>query len=99
MAKTVEEGFQEFLMRLVPLTSERKKGISHKNSVKSCLVKSFGCSHFFETGSFGNKTGVKHFSDTDYFAVCPEQHLRKNSSVALREIKEALQYTLISRYS
>lgn len=93
MARTLEQGFQDFLKRLTPLTSERKKGASHKNSVESCLVKNFGCSHFFETGSFGNKTGAKDFSDTDYFAVCPEQDLRKNSSTTLREVKEALQYT------
>lgn len=93
MPKSIEEGFQELLKRLAPLTSEYKKSISHKKSVKSCLKKSFGCSHFFETGSFGNKTGVKHFSDTDYFAVCANFNLGKNSSTALREVKEALRYT------
>jgi hypothetical protein len=93
MTRTLEQGFQDFLERLVPLPSERKKGISHRNSVKSSLVKSFNCTHFFETGSFGNKTGVKHFSDTDYFAILPKEALRKNSSVVLREVKEALQYT------
>lgn len=93
MAKSIEDGFQEFLKRLAPLPSEYKKSISHKKSVKSCLEKSFGCTHFFETGSFGNKTGVKHFSDTDYFAVCASFNLRKNSSNVLREVKEALQYT------
>ncbi len=93
MPKSIEDGFQEFLRRLAPLTSEYKKSISHKKSVKRCLVKNFGCSHFFETGSFGNKTGIKHFSDTDYFAVCADFSLGKNSSTALREVKEALQYT------
>lgn len=93
MPKSIEDGFQEFLKRLAPLTSEYKKSISHKKSVKSCLKKNFGCSHFFETGSFGNKTGVKHFSDTDYFAVCADFNLGRNSSNALREVKEALQYT------
>jgi hypothetical protein len=93
MAKTLEQGFQDFLKRLVPLSSERDKGVSHKNSVKSCLKKSFNCSEFFETGSFGNKTGVKRFSDTDYFAVCSGQDLRTDSSTTLREVKEALQDT------
>jgi hypothetical protein len=93
MAKTLEEGFQDFLKRLVPLPSEREKGVSHKNSVKSSLKKSFNCSDFFETGSFGNKTGVKHFSDTDYFAVFPRIDLRTNSSTTLTKVKEALQYT------
>jgi hypothetical protein len=93
MARNVEQGFQEFLNRLVPLASERKKGLSHRSSVKICLKKNFNCAEFFETGSFGNKTGVKHFSDTDYFAVCPGQDLRSNSKIVLTEVKEALQYT------
>lgn len=92
MPKSIEDGFQEFLRRLAPLNSEYRKSISHKKSVKSCLKK-FGCSHFFETGSFGNKTGVKHYSDTDYFAVCANFNLGKNSSKALMEVKKALQFT------
>lgn len=93
MAKTLEQGFQEFLKRLVPLTSERIKGVRHKKSVRSCLKNNFNCTEFFETGSFGNKTGVKHFSDTDYFAVCAGQDLRSNSKTVLTEVKKALQYT------
>ncbi|HSK72682.1 MAG TPA: nucleotidyltransferase, partial [Pyrinomonadaceae bacterium] len=93
MARTLEQGFQDLLKRLIPLASERERGTVHKASVRSCLVKNFGCFSFFETGSFGNRTGVRHFSDTDYFAVCPDQELRKNSSKTLREVKEALQYT------
>lgn len=93
MPKSIEDGFEEFLKRLSPLSSEYRKSISHKKSVKSCLRKKFGCSHFFETGSFGNKTGVKHYSDTDYFAVCTIFNLKKNSSQALLEVKKALQFT------
>ncbi len=80
-------------MRLAPLASEHKKSVSHKKSVNSCLKNNFDCTHFFETGSFGNKTGVKHYSDTDYFAVCRSLYLGKNSAKALKEVKEALQYT------
>lgn len=93
MAKSIEQGFQEFLKRLAPLTSEYRKSISHKKSVKSCLSKNFDCSHFFETGSFGNKTAVKHFSDTDYFAVCGSFNLGRNSSNILTDVKESLQFT------
>lgn len=93
MARTVDEGFEKLLKKLVPLSTERNKAISHRSSVRSCLVSNFGCSSMFETGSFGNKTGVRHFSDTDYFAVCPPENLRGNSSYVLRKVKEALQYT------
>lgn len=90
---TIEQGFENLLKRLVPLSSERTKAISHRGSIRSCLVSNFRCSNLFETGSFGNKTGVRHFSDTDYFAVCPPENLRGKSSYVLRKVKEALQYT------
>ena len=93
MARTLEEGFNKFLEWLEPLTSEHDKSISHKNSVKSCLVKNFKCSNFFETGSFGNGTGIRHYSDTDYFAVCAPEALTKNSAYTLRKVKECLQGT------
>ena len=91
MSKTVEQGFETFLSWLIPLQSEHHKAISHKTSVKSCLENNFECSNFFETGSFGNGTGVRHYSDTDYFAVCPTKELNQNSSVTLRKVKESLQ--------
>ena len=93
MAKTLEEGFQTFLGRLAPLMLEHNKAASHKDSVESCLEKNFDCYRMFETGSFGNGTGVRHYSDTDYFAVCKTGKLKQNSSSTLREVKEALQNT------
>lgn len=91
MGKTIEQGFDTFLSWLIPLRSEHEKAINHKNSVKSCLEYNFNCSNFFETGSFGNGTGVRHYSDSDYFAVCPTKKLKQNSSITLRKVKEALQ--------
>ena len=93
MAKTLQEGFDTFLTRLVPLISEHDKANSHRDSVKSCLVANFECYNFFETGSFGNETGVRHFSDTDYFAVLPTKNVSIDSSYTLRKIKEAFQRT------
>ncbi|RZK44379.1 MAG: nucleotidyltransferase [Hymenobacter sp.] len=91
MAKTVEEGFSAFLTWLVPAASEHEKASSHKSSVQNCLISNFECSRFFETGSFGAGTGVRHYSDTDYFAVIPSKNLNDNSATALRHIKEKLQ--------
>ncbi len=93
MAKTLAEGFDTFLSWLVPLPAEHKKAKSHKDSVESCLKKNFDCYSFFETGSFGNGTGIRHHSDTDYFAVIPNQKAHNNSSITLKKVKEALQYT------
>jgi len=96
MAKTLEQGFETFLSRLVPLTSEHDIAKSHKDSVKSCLENNFECHSFFEIGSFGNETGVRHFSDTDYFAAIPANNLYNDSAYTLRKVKEALQDTFWS---
>ena len=93
MAKTLEQGFDTFLSWLKPLSSEHEKAKSHKDSVKSCLENNFKCSNFFETGSFGNGTGIRHHSDTDYFGVCPTAEFWTDSSYTLRKVKEALQHT------
>jgi len=93
MAKTILQGFEDLVTRLSPLGSEHDTAVSHKGSVKSCFENNFNCYEFFETGSFGNGTGVRHYSDTDYFAVCPKDNLSSNSASALREAKDALEAT------
>ena len=93
MAKTLDEGFETFLGWLAPLLSEHNKAASHKSSVKSCMQNNFDCSEFFETGSFGAGTGVRHYSDTDYFAVCPSKEMSEDSAYSLRKVKKALQDT------
>jgi hypothetical protein len=99
MPKTLAQGFETMIIRLKPLQSEHIKAASHKDSVKRCMRANFDCHSFFETGSFGNGTGVRHYSDTDYFGVCPDSELSVNSSVTLREVKRALQYTFSSTSS
>ena len=93
MALTVSQGFDTFLGRLAPLSSEHDKAKSHKDSVKSCMENNFKCYSFFEKGSFGGGTGIRHFSDTDYFAVCPSDQVWGDSAYTLRKVKEALQAT------
>lgn len=93
MAKSLDVGFATFLSWIAPLDSEHDKAKRHKDSVKSCLEKNFECNRFFETGSFGNSTGVRHYSDTDYFAGIPTSKMPSSSSYALRKVKEALQET------
>ncbi len=96
MAKTLLEGFDTFLGWLAPSTTEHNKAASHRGSVESCMANNFGCYNFFETGSFGNGTGIRHFSDTDYFAVCKSASLYNDSAYTLRKVKEALQETFSS---
>jgi hypothetical protein len=96
MAKTIEKRFETLISRLAPLQSEHSTAASHKGSVKSCFENNFDCYEFFETGSFGNGTGVRHYSDTDYFAVSPKDKISRNSATALREAKVTLQETFWS---
>ena len=91
MPKTIEEGFDTLIGRLQPLSSENGKAQSHKNSVESCLKNGLSCSKFFETGSFGSGTGVRHYSDTDYFAVIPSSNLWADSAYSLKIVKETIQ--------
>jgi hypothetical protein len=93
MPRTIDEGFDIFLDKLRPLLGEHNKAASHKGSVKSCLKNNFDYCELFETGSFGNGTGIRHHSDTDYFAVLRADYVRKNSATVLRDLREALEYT------
>lgn len=93
MARSLEEGFETFISWLKPLKSEHEKVLSHKESVQNCLKNKHDCHRFFETGSFGAGTGVRHYSDTDYFAVCPASNLWNDSAFTLRKFKESLQDT------
>jgi Second Messenger Oligonucleotide or Dinucleotide Synthetase domain len=93
MARSVNEGFTKFIADLKPLQSEHDRAAAHRASVKSCLEKNFDCYNFFETGSFGNGTGVRHHSDTDYFAICPSNKLWNSSQYTLGRFREALKAT------
>lgn len=93
MPCTIDEEFNIFLNKLHPLLGEHSKAVSHKGSVKSCLKNNFDYCELFETGSFGNGTGVRHHSDTDYFALLKADYVRKNSATVLRDIRESLEYT------
>lgn len=96
MGKTIEQGFDTLIGSLAPLNSEHNRVLNHKDSVERSLKNNFGCYEFFETGSFGNGTGVRHHSDSDFFAVCPTKELKENSATTLRQVKEALQSRFVS---
>ena len=93
MAKTLKEGFDMFISWLVPLSTEHEIAKKHKDSVYSCMYNNFKCYKLFETGSFGNNTSVRHYSDIDYFAVCPTEELWDNSTYTLDRVKVALKST------
>jgi len=90
MAKTVSEGFREFHSRLTPTGTESEAASRHRASIKACLESNFGMTRFFRTGSFGNGTSIRGYSDVDYFAVIPRENLNDNSSTTLRRVRNAL---------
>jgi hypothetical protein len=75
MATTVEEGFRIFHQRLTPTATETAAAKSHRATIEACLKNNFEITRFFRTGSFGNGTSVRNFSDVDYFASIPNRHL------------------------
>jgi hypothetical protein len=90
MATTVEEGFRTFHQRLTPTATETSAAKSHRATIEACLKNNFEITRFFRTGSFGNGTSVRNFSDVDYFASIPNRYLTANSDSTLRKVWRAL---------
>jgi len=89
MAKSVHQGFEEFLTRLVPTEAQRSAGTSHRTSVKKALEDKLSVNSFFETGSFSHGTGVRSYSDIDAF-VSLKTERPQSSSTALNGVKFSL---------
>jgi hypothetical protein len=90
VSKDVFEAFNTLLGWVTPSETETTKAASHRSSIKSCLEANFGMTSFFRAGSFGHGTSVSGHSDVDYFAVIPAANLKQDSSISLRQMKEAL---------
>ena len=91
--RTVNQGFTTFLQRLTPTSGESTAAKNHRASIKACLESNFDMTSFFRTGSFGNGTSISGYSDVDYFAEIPSCNLKANSTLALREVRDALDKT------
>lgn len=89
MARTVNEGFGEFLKRLTPTNVERESGARHRATVKAALEAKLTVNSFFETGSFSNGTGVRGHSDIDVL-VNVGNSKPASSYTALTWVKDAL---------
>jgi len=53
-------------------------------------MKNFDIKEFFRTGSFGNGTSIREYSDVDCFASIPWNKLNKNSLASLRQVRNVL---------
>jgi len=67
MAKSVSEAFDVYLGWLTPTASDRSKASSHRVSIESKLEDTFGLYRMYESGSWKHGTGVRGYSDVDYF--------------------------------
>lgn len=90
MATTVDEGFRTLHAWLIPTDAERAAASKHRESIASKLKASLGVENFFQTGSFGNGTGVRPYSDVDYFASIPSSYQRDSSATMLEVLKSKL---------
>lgn len=90
MARSVNQGFEEFLSRLKPTAAQREAGAKHRASVEGALTAKLKVSRFRETGSFTHGTGIRGHSDTDLLVSLGAD--RPGSSLtALNWVKDALQ--------
>jgi hypothetical protein len=89
MARSVEEGFDLFFSRLVPLVSEREAATKHRASVEASLRKALNVHLFREIGSFNHGTGVRSNCDVDLLVSLKTKP--QSSDTALRWVREALE--------
>jgi hypothetical protein len=90
MPRTIDEGFRDFLKKLIPGEAESDGVKRHRASIKGCLENNFGLVRFTRIGSLGNGTSISGYSDVDYLACLPTEHLTLNSTYSLGKIRDAL---------
>lgn len=90
MPRTIEEGFRDFLGKLLPGSVETDAAKRHRASIESCLSNNFGLKRFVRIGSFGNGTSISGHSDVDYLACFPTNQLTQTSTASLAKVRNAL---------
>jgi len=88
--RSVDDGFEEFLKRLVPTEAQRIAGQKHRSTVKSALESRLDVLNFFETGSFSHGTGIRYRSDIDALVSLGADR-PETSYTALTWVKNALE--------
>ncbi|MEJ7786109.1 MAG: hypothetical protein WKF96_14990 [Solirubrobacteraceae bacterium] len=90
MSLSVGAGFQALLASLVPTPTQVAAATKHKDSVRAVLDARYGTYRFFQSGSFSHGTGVRYYSDVDYFASLKTTKPQSSDS-ALASLKGTLQ--------
>ena len=90
MPRTIEDGFQDFLIKLRPSSSETEAAKSHRASIEARLKQDFGLRRFVRIGSFGNGTSISGYSDVDYLASLARDTLTNDSTYSLTKVRNSL---------
>jgi len=90
MPRSVDEGFQDLLKKLLPRSAESEAAKTHRASIEARLKKDFGLRRFARIGSFGNGTSISGYSDVDYLASLSRDTLTSNSTYSLTKIRDSL---------
>lgn len=90
MPRNIEDGFRDFLAKLMASAAESAAAKSHRASIEACLKSNFGLKRFTRIGSFGNGTSISGYSDVDYLASLPADQLTQNSTYSLNKVRNAL---------
>jgi hypothetical protein len=90
MPRTIDEGFNDFLRKLTPRSTESVAAQRHRASILDCLTTNFGLKRFVRIGSFGNGTSISGYSDVDYLACLPTDQLTQSSTYSLIKVRKAL---------
>lgn len=65
MAKSLSQGFTEFLGHLTPTATEQQAAALHRESVEGALNSGLSVNRFRQTGSFHHGTGIRGHADVD----------------------------------
>jgi hypothetical protein len=90
MPRSINQGFEDFLIKLKATASESDAVKQHRASIEACLKNNFGLKRFVRIGSFGNGTSVSGYSDIDYLASIPTDQLSQSSTYSLTKVRIAL---------
>jgi hypothetical protein len=93
MPRTLEIAFDQFHAQLKPTQAVTEAATRHRASIKSSIEKIYTLNYFFQSGSSGNATDIRYYSDVDYMAIIPTSQLKVNSDTMLRKIRDQLDYT------
>lgn len=96
----------KLIEKIQPRSTEMTRAISHSDSVKRRLNKSFDLKRYVKFGSHSRETAIRSYSDMDYMAVLSRNNVKwagniVNSATVLNKVRDDLDdrftYTQVKR--